>query len=78
MAKKLNRDLKEILQEYSEKRVTLKTKLETLEIESLDVIEIIFKLEDKWNISIPPIGDKAETVGELNDILEEALSQKPE
>ena len=78
MAKKLNRDLKEILQEYSEKRVTLKTKLETLEIESLDVIEIIFKLEEKWNINIPPVGNNAETVGELNDILEEALSQKPE
>ena len=78
MAKKLNRDLKEILQEYTEKRVTLKTKLETLELESLDILEITYRLEEKWDINISPIGDKAKTVEELNDILEEALSQKPE
>ena len=43
-----------------------------------DIKIIDIDIEDRWNINIPPIGDKAETVGELNDILEEALSQKPE
>jgi len=73
MSKEIHKDFREILEKYSDKEITFDTRVEDLDIDSLDVLEIIFKLEERWDISISLSTDKLETVGELNEILIDAL-----
>ena len=73
MSKEIHKDFREILEKYSDKEITFDTRVKDLDIDSLDVLEIIFKLEERWGISISLSTDKLETVGELNEILIDAL-----
>ncbi len=53
---------------HGDKPVTAATSLEELEIESLDLVEIIFEIEDTFDIEIPyNANDEADfkTVGEI-------------
>jgi acyl carrier protein len=44
-------------------RLTPDTSLQDLGVESLDMIELVFALEDKFNISIPYNANAGETAG---------------
>ena len=44
-------------------RITPDTPLQDLGVESLDLIELIFALEDKFDISIPYNANTGETIG---------------
>ena len=67
-------DLQEILEKYTNMEIKMETKLETLEIESLEVLEILFDLEEKFDISIPPPAENVETVEQLNKMFVDALN----
>lgn len=66
-------------------RATLKrdTKLSELDLQSIDIIELIFAIEDKFDISVPyspndlnSAGISFETVGDLIDAVERLTAQQ--
>jgi acyl carrier protein len=78
-AKKENETLKEIvaiLREYKgqpDLAVTLDTKFESLELDSLDTVDLVMQIEDKMGVTIEMSKD-IQTVGNIVDIIEQ---QKP-
>ncbi len=74
IAKQKDKDLSE---------VTREVRLEELEVESLDVVEIIFSIEDKFDITIPfnandpgAAGADFETVGNVVNAVEKLVLEK--
>jgi acyl carrier protein len=66
-------------------RATLKrdTKLSELDLQSIDIIELIFAIEDKFDISVPyspsdlnSAGISFETVGDLIDAVEKLTAEQ--
>ncbi len=64
-------------------KVTRGIRLEELEVESLDVVEIIFSIEDKFDITIPfnandpgAAGADFETVGNVVNAVEKLVLEK--
>jgi acyl carrier protein len=66
-------------------RATLKrdTKLSELDLQSIDIIELIFAIEDKFDISVPyspndlsTAGISFETVGDLIDAVERLTAEQ--
>ena len=45
------------------------TKLSSLDIDSLDMVELVMELEEKFNVSINIENESIETIGELIDII---------
>ena len=59
------------------------TKLSELDLQSIDIIELIFAIEDKFDISVPyspndlnSAGISFETVGDLIDAVERLTAQQ--
>jgi acyl carrier protein len=74
IAKQKDKDLSE---------VTREVRLEELEVESLDVVEIIFSIEDKFDITIPfnandpgAAGADFETVDNVVNAVEKLVLEK--
>lgn len=54
--------------------ITTETSLESIEIESIDMVEIVFNIEDEYDINVPlDEVSGAVTVGDLSDRLIELL-----
>lgn len=63
--------------------VTPETRLEELEIESLDVVEILFAIEEKFDITVPYnasegnlAGIDFDTVGSVVEAVEKLVAEK--
>ena len=61
--------------------LTADTKLADIGIESLDVIEIVFALEEKFNVSLPFNANESaatefETIGKVADALKKVVQEK--
>lgn len=61
-------------------RLSREARLEELEIESLDVVEIVFALEEKFDIHIPynanDQGKEFETVGDVVDAVQNLMKEQ--
>ena len=71
--------LKEIIVEKFEKNpddITLDSTLETLEIDSLDVFDIIFEAEDKFEITVPNEDMTINTVGDVVSLIDRIRAEK--
>ena len=65
--------LQSLLQEkYSiePERVTPETTFESLNLDSLDLIEMLFEVEDEFNIRVPQDGGSALRVAKVQDIVD--------
>lgn len=67
----------EFIQDYLKQHVdnppeilTAETRLEEIGIDSLGLLELIFDLEEKQNVSVPQDIPRPETVGQLIEIVE--------
>ena len=63
-------------------QLTADTKLADVGIESLDVIEVVFALEEKFNVSLPfnaneSSADEFETIGKVAEALKKIVNEKP-
>lgn len=73
---------KYIGEEVNEEQVTLTANLEALGIDSMDVVEIIFDLEETFDIDVPDPGDmedvdvKFDTAQDLVNIVNTLIKQK--
>jgi acyl carrier protein len=58
--------------------LNLDTKLEDIEIESVDLVEIIFAIEDEFDIDIPQDESdfKLETMGDIVDGVKRLIAEK--
>ena len=63
--------------------LTRETKLSELDLQSIDIVELIFAIEDKFDISVPyspndlnSAGISFETVGNLIDAVERLTAQQ--
>ncbi len=74
--------LKAILQKkYSleDERITPESTLESLGLDSLDLIELLFEVEDEFNIRIPQEGGpslRAATVRDIVDSVDKLLAEE--
>ena len=59
-------------------KLTLDTKLEDIEIESVDLVEIIFAIEDEFDIDIPQDESefKLETMRDIVDGVQRLIAEK--
>ena len=62
-------------------QLSSETRLEAIGIESLDVIEIIYALEDKYKIAIPFNANESaalafETIGEVAEAVQKLVTKK--
>lgn len=63
-------------------KLSRETKLESLEIDSLDFVEIVFEVEDAFDISLPynankgAAGVKFETIGDVIDEVAKTVAQR--
>jgi acyl carrier protein len=62
-------------------QLTADTKLADIGIESLDVIEIVFALEEKFNVTLPFNANESaaaefETIGKVADALSKVVDKK--
>lgn len=57
--------------------IDLSTKISDIDINSLDVVEMVMKIEDQFNVdlSIPDDVSYAKTVGDLVDALEQMIKE---
>lgn len=56
--------------------ITLDSTLETLEIDSLDVFDIIFEAEDKFEITVPNEDMTINTVGDVVSLIDRIRAEK--
>ncbi|TAN52261.1 MAG: acyl carrier protein [Methylococcaceae bacterium] len=69
--------LKEIMSEKTEVNVddiTLESTLENLELDSLDLFEIVFSVEDAFHIKVPDNRLDIKTVRNLVDLIDELVT----
>lgn len=59
-------------------RITLDSTLKDLDVHSLDAVQVLFEIEDKFDISVPEREDQysAGTVGDLIDGVDKLLATK--
>ena len=57
--------------------IDLSTKISDIDINSLDVVEMVMKIEDQFNVDLPIPDDVsyAKTVGDLVDALEQMIKE---
>jgi acyl carrier protein len=72
-----------LMKKYSleRERITPDSTLESLGLDSLDLIELLFEVEDEFNIRVPQEGGaalKAATVQDIVDSIEKLVSQEGE
>ncbi len=51
--------------------ITLDSKLDEIGVDSLSLLELMFELEEKYNVRLPENIEKPETVGHLIALIEE-------
>ena len=80
---KIEEDIYDIIADKADvKRVKLvrDARLDDLEIESLDIVEIIFAIEEKFDIQIPYNANDAEmefeTVGQVVDAVQKVIEEQ--
>lgn len=61
--------VKEILAEYTEAEITLDTAFEDLSIDSLDMLDMVMKVEEELGVEIE-LNPSITTVGSLVDLIE--------
>lgn len=73
----------ELLREFVKKHVDnppehidVDSKLAEIGIDSLNLLELLFEVEEKFGVRFPNDMPRPETVGELVDTFEKALSEK--
>jgi acyl carrier protein len=62
-------------------QLTVDTRLETLGIESIDVIEIVFAIEEKFGVTLPFNANESavaefETIGKVADAVKAVVGEK--
>ena len=62
-------------------QLTADTRLETIGIESIDVIEIVFALEEKFGVNLPfnaneSVASEFETIGKIADAVKAVVGEK--
>ncbi len=59
-------------------RITLDSTLKELDVHSLDAVQVLFEIEDRFNISVPERDDQysAGTVGDLVEGVNRLLAEK--
>ncbi len=62
--------------DLDESKISPDTKLENLNLDSLDKIEFLFALDDEFGITIPHRGIKLDTVQDVIDAVERLVSEK--
>lgn len=85
MSEEINNVILDILAKHtqlSREKVTLDTRLNSVGVDSLMMVEIIFDLEEKFDISIPDpesVGQKSkqfETVADVARVVKELIEQQ--
>jgi acyl carrier protein len=81
---KQENDVLEILKEFLEKRLDidtsdlgLDTELESLGIDSLMQMELLFDFEDKFGFQMPDTEERPTTIGGLVQLIQANLPSKP-
>ena len=62
--------------DYNIAELTATTTLETLGLDSLDIIEFMFDIENEFNIKIPDRAFKVTTIQEMVDALDRFISEQ--
>ena len=59
-------------------RITLESTLKDLDVHSLDAVQVLFEIEDRWGISVPEREDQysAGTGGELIEGVDRLVAEK--
>lgn len=57
-------------------RVTLEAQLEDLEIDSLGLMELLFKIEDAFSVSVPPSQIPLRTVGDVVAYIDTLIAEQ--
>ena len=73
--------LKDFLQERTDVDIELVTpdaSLETLGIDSLTQLELLFEFEEKLGISLPDVEERPKTIGDLIELVEKHIQAHPE
>jgi len=67
----------ELIKDYIDRHVdnppenlTLENRLDGIGLDSLAMLELMFEIEDKYNIRLPNDATKPETVGQLVELIE--------
>jgi nodulation protein F len=68
VATKITEILRKHMKNGAEKTIALDTKLEDLEIESLDLAMIVFDIEDSFGVEIPYNANESEDVGAFKTV----------
>lgn len=64
--------------ELPPERLTLDARLDEIELDSLAVTELIFSLEDKFEITVTEPGPQFETLGDIADYIDELIAARAE
>jgi len=59
-----------------EREIRSDATLDRLGIDSLAVLELVFELEDEFNVRLDPDGESIRTVGELVKAIDQRLAQE--
>jgi acyl carrier protein len=62
--------------EYKIEELTAATTLENLGLDSLDIIEFMFDIENEFNVKIPDRAFKVTTIQEMVDALDRFISEQ--
>ena len=62
--------------DYNIEELTAKTTLENLGLDSLDIIEFMFDIEDEFDIRIPDREFKVRTIQDMVDALDRFISEQ--
>ena len=80
----MTKDNLTVLTEFLHKRanidpagVTREASLEQLKVDSLLQLELLFEFEDRLGFQIPQDIPRPETIGDLLDIVDKAIADKP-
>jgi acyl carrier protein len=56
--------------DHPPENLTLDSKLDAVGLDSLALLELMFKIEDKYNIKLPDDTKKPESIGQLVELVE--------
>jgi acyl carrier protein len=62
--------------ELPPERLTVDTPLEEIELDSLAVTEVIFSLEDKFNVTVPNTGPTFSTLGDIANHIDQLIAER--
>lgn len=75
----------DLIKEYINRQVenppenlTLDTKLDTIGVDSLAMLELMFELEEKYNIQLPDNAPTPDTIGQLVELFDKYKPASPQ